>query len=333
AGWLNAGQHLTVNLNWLVHPGSVQSALITGVLGIPADPRLIEVIGWFAYLVPVGVFVAWPPHRKVARRTLPRITAAAAGAGVAAMVVLLVLSPAAPASNPATAAGTLSAKLSAAPGQSAVVRTVPQSPAADAGAAAAGTASVPITLHRTGSEQLDGVATAVYTASRPGTAAAARPTRLSLTQVAALNGGRLPLGVHTTDANATVGVQYRDTSTLTAWVEPRTGRIVDLRWSETVLATLTDTQVGAVPLDRPVTSATNALPAAVANAAADAARRDLATLHRRSALHAGAEAAVTVAVLALLATALLAVTGRRRRAEESVTHTTPAAVPATPEHG
>ncbi|MBN9069514.1 MAG: FTR1 family protein, partial [Rhizobiales bacterium] len=46
AGWLNAGQQATVNLSWLVAPGSIQSALITGVLGIPADPRLIEVLGW-----------------------------------------------------------------------------------------------------------------------------------------------------------------------------------------------------------------------------------------------------------------------------------------------
>jgi high-affinity iron transporter len=213
------------------------------------------------------------------------------------------------------------------------VRTVPQSPAADDAGAAAGTASAPITLRRTGSGQHDGVATDIYTASRPGTAAADRPARLSFTQVAALNGGRLPLGVRGTDANATVAVQYSDTSTLTAWVEPRTGRVVDLRWTETVLATLTGTQVGAVPLDRPVASAASGLPAATAASAAGAARHDLSALDRRSALHAGAEAAGAVAVLALLATVLLAVTGRRRRTEATVTHITAAAVPATPEHG
>src|SRR5262245_51794383 len=36
AGWLNAGQQPTVDLSWLVAPGTIQSALITGVLGIPA---------------------------------------------------------------------------------------------------------------------------------------------------------------------------------------------------------------------------------------------------------------------------------------------------------
>src|ERR1700760_4269527 len=67
AGWLNAGQQHTVDLPWLVTPGSVQSALITGVLGIPADPRRIEVIGWFAYLIPVALFVYWPAARRGGR--------------------------------------------------------------------------------------------------------------------------------------------------------------------------------------------------------------------------------------------------------------------------
>src|ERR1700761_1232152 len=73
AGWLDAGQGATVDLTWLVRPGSVQSALLTGMLGIQEHPVLIEVLGWFAYLVPVGLFVAWPPNRRVARRTLIRI--------------------------------------------------------------------------------------------------------------------------------------------------------------------------------------------------------------------------------------------------------------------
>ncbi|MCB8876465.1 iron uptake transporter permease EfeU [Acidisoma silvae] len=68
AGWLNAGQQMTVNLAWLVAPGTVQSALITGVLGVPTDPRLIEVIGWFAYLIPVSLYVYWPQSRRPSPR-------------------------------------------------------------------------------------------------------------------------------------------------------------------------------------------------------------------------------------------------------------------------
>jgi high-affinity iron transporter len=85
AGWLNAGQQPTIDLSWLVAPGTVQSALITGVLGIPADPRRIEVIGWLAYLIPVTLSVrrpATPP--TIARRRL----AAAAGLTIVAIALL-----------------------------------------------------------------------------------------------------------------------------------------------------------------------------------------------------------------------------------------------------
>ena len=69
AGWLNAGQRVVVDLSWLVAPGSVHAALLTGMLGIPADPRLVEVVGWLAYLVPVAFYVYWP----LALRPEPRM--------------------------------------------------------------------------------------------------------------------------------------------------------------------------------------------------------------------------------------------------------------------
>ena len=148
----------------------------------PADPVLIEVVGWLAYLVPVGLYVAWPP-RRVARRTLLRITAALAAVGVAATVVLLAVAPGTPAANPATAAGSLSARLAAAPGQTAVVRTIPQSPAADGRGRLGGRSprrpsarcrspcTAPAPRSTTASPR------DVYTASTPGDAAADRPDR------------------------------------------------------------------------------------------------------------------------------------------------------------
>jgi high-affinity iron transporter len=52
AGWLNAGQGGTVDLTWLVEPGSVQSSLLTGMLGVQSKPVFIEVVGWLVYLIP-----------------------------------------------------------------------------------------------------------------------------------------------------------------------------------------------------------------------------------------------------------------------------------------
>lgn len=65
AGWLNSGQGEAMNLTGFVKPGSVQSALVTGVLGVQSRPVWAEVIGWIVYVVPVMAFVIWP------RRTLP----------------------------------------------------------------------------------------------------------------------------------------------------------------------------------------------------------------------------------------------------------------------
>ncbi|MCA9834372.1 MAG: FTR1 family protein [Thermomicrobiales bacterium] len=79
AGWINAGQQKTFDLSWLVQPGTVQSALITGVLGIPADPRLIEVIAWFAYLIPVSLYVYWPAKWRPQGAAVPRFKFSLAG--------------------------------------------------------------------------------------------------------------------------------------------------------------------------------------------------------------------------------------------------------------
>ncbi|WP_330629274.1 iron uptake transporter permease EfeU (plasmid) [Thioclava litoralis] len=92
AGWINAGQQLVVNLSWLVQPGTVRAALMTGVLGIPADPRLIEVLGWLAYLGPVALMVYWPKSRPLAPRTAARLKLGA-GAVLALVGVGLLLTP------------------------------------------------------------------------------------------------------------------------------------------------------------------------------------------------------------------------------------------------
>ncbi|HEX5465951.1 MAG TPA: iron uptake transporter permease EfeU [Candidatus Limnocylindrales bacterium] len=67
AGWLNVGQQQLLDLTWLVQPGTIISALITGVLGIQPRPTVIEVLGWLVYLIPVGLYVAWPQPRPAPR--------------------------------------------------------------------------------------------------------------------------------------------------------------------------------------------------------------------------------------------------------------------------
>ena len=78
AGWLLIGQHRVLDLYWLLPAGSIRAALITGVLGIPADPRTAEVLGWLGYLGLFILLLAWPqrykPSPKVAYRLLQSLS-------------------------------------------------------------------------------------------------------------------------------------------------------------------------------------------------------------------------------------------------------------------
>jgi high-affinity iron transporter len=98
AGWLTIGQQQALDLTWLVQPGTLWSALLTGVLGIPPQPTVIELIGYLAYLVPMLLVVLWPVR--------PARVAQAAGT-LAIALVLLGCSPSAsdPAASETQASG------------------------------------------------------------------------------------------------------------------------------------------------------------------------------------------------------------------------------------
>jgi high-affinity iron transporter len=60
AGWLDAFQSNVANLRWLVQPGSVRAALLTGMFGIQPKPTAGEAFVWIAYAVPMLAYVLWP---------------------------------------------------------------------------------------------------------------------------------------------------------------------------------------------------------------------------------------------------------------------------------
>lgn len=66
AGWVTFGQTATWDLNWLVHKGTPVESLVTGVLGIPQKPALIEVIAYVGYLVPMLALVLIKPRAGAA---------------------------------------------------------------------------------------------------------------------------------------------------------------------------------------------------------------------------------------------------------------------------
>ena len=71
AGWVNGFQTQAFDLTWLVQPGTVQSALLTGMLGLQPRPTVIEVAVYVAFAVPMLAYVLWPRGRRTRVRELP----------------------------------------------------------------------------------------------------------------------------------------------------------------------------------------------------------------------------------------------------------------------
>lgn len=67
AGWVTFGQSATWDLNWLVHKGTWIESLVTGVLGIPQKPALVEVVAYVVYLVPMLALVLIAPRKRSSR--------------------------------------------------------------------------------------------------------------------------------------------------------------------------------------------------------------------------------------------------------------------------
>ena len=74
ATWFNVLQDRAVDLTWLVAPGSVRAALLTGMLGLRPEPTVGEALGWLLYLVPVGLYVLWPDRWRTAPRQRTAVT-------------------------------------------------------------------------------------------------------------------------------------------------------------------------------------------------------------------------------------------------------------------
>jgi high-affinity iron transporter len=68
AGWLNALQGQALDLSWLVKPGTVSGALLTGMLGLQPEPTVGETLAYLVYAVPMGLYVIWPDRWRPWRR-------------------------------------------------------------------------------------------------------------------------------------------------------------------------------------------------------------------------------------------------------------------------
>ncbi|HEY7269269.1 MAG TPA: iron uptake transporter permease EfeU [Dehalococcoidia bacterium] len=71
AGWVTVLQGQALDLGWLLKPGTVTSALVTGMLGIQPRPTVLETAGWLLYLIPASLFIFWPQGPRIPRVSNP----------------------------------------------------------------------------------------------------------------------------------------------------------------------------------------------------------------------------------------------------------------------
>jgi high-affinity iron transporter len=294
AGWLNIGQQQTVDLSTIVRPGSVQSSLLTGMLGLQPQPVLAELIGWLVYLIPVALFVAWPPGKGPSTRTVRRVgLAGAAAAAVAALALAMAAPGVASVNRPGTPAQVLSHSAHA------IEVRLPD------GQTVAAT--------RTGTASIDGIAATRYRAVS--TFDDRAPRVMTLQAIARANGGRLPLGVLGSDGTpvggsdtASVTTTSTTVTTISAASETALVLAVTRRTTETTTA---DLSVGKTVIGTP-TQTLRSTPATAVEVAADQARSAASTDDDRGLMRGTAVVLGVVALGSLICVLAAWVTERHR---------------------
>ena len=201
AGWITIGQQRVFDFSSWMPARSVLGALITGMFGIPTDPRLIEVLGWLLYAVPVLIIFLWPPRLAAEPHARRRLLLATAGALAAAAVALAVFVPAGgDLPGPARTA-------TAADGHSVAVSLRADG---DTRTLTAGDGAQ-IKLEAAGQQTVDGVTVDVWQARVPTDPGLTSDT-VTLDELARLTGGRLPVGLGAARTPGPFQVQWAATT-------------------------------------------------------------------------------------------------------------------------
>ncbi len=239
AGWLTIGQQHPLDLTSIARPGSVQASLLTGVLGISAQPALIEILGYLLYLVPMMAVVLWPPKRTLSRRAAGRLLTALGASAAVVAVLLVVTAPAAP-----STAGTASVPVTVAVGETVAPDGSSTPPTTIDGTATVtvlpgGRLEIALTA---GSVALDGRTAGTLVGHLPvdgrpavqyrGAAVTGPvdpttvPTTVTGAQLAAVS-GRLPIGLRAADAATAMPAAFTDTWRPTVSIDPASGAVLD----------------------------------------------------------------------------------------------------------
>lgn len=302
AGWVNIGQDATVNLAWLAPNGSARSAILTGIFGIPNDPRAIELLGWALYLIPMLAFVLWPSAWRPSAARLPGMQfTAAATLGVAA-IALAVFAPLSVPVAP-NAASTTPAINASQQSFGTLSLTSDTTPTLIVSADGKETSHA---LNSHGTQSHAGLTANVYTAD-VSQETQTEPEKISATDLAGLNGGRLPVGISSTSNPGPFAANWHPQGEITVWLV--NGVILDAVNTQGATLTLTG---GGLSTSRTVV---------VASAGAwQVPDEHVQTVATELSAHESAQAEIVLwsvylpIVFALVALALIRVAGRNRRA-------------------
>lgn len=217
AGWLHVGQQQAFNFTGFISPGSVTESLVTGVLGIQAQPVLIEVLAYLLYAVPMLLVVLWPPSQALSHRALRRTQLGVAAAAVLGAVLSFVLAPSVSTTGisnvpagPPHRQGEASLLITKVSAESVAVRL-------DDG--------TPWTLQAADQSSVGSTAVTTYQASKKDVNPTSLPTTLDGNQIQQLHGGRYPVGMSALDAKTAYVPAYATQRTISLTLDPRTGVI------------------------------------------------------------------------------------------------------------
>ncbi|RKR73338.1 iron uptake transporter permease EfeU [Frondihabitans australicus] len=294
AGWLTLGQQTTVDLSWLVPPGSVRFAVLNGLLGVLPDPRVIEALGWALYLVPVLALTLWPRRLRPRPSTVPRIRLAVAAGLAVAAVALVVAVP----SAPTALDGTLAVRSTTGIGRLTLVSADDHGLSATltGGAGAAETLRLPSSARTADSHR--GVAADRWR-SVSHSAGEGLPATLTVDDLVS-RFGRVPVGISPTQEPGPFTAAWSVTTARTVWTVG--GGLLDASRSDRVVVTLSGgglTSSRTYSLPGTSWSATGVDHRAAAALSADSARSELALWRVWLPLALGIAAATQLALAAL----------------------------------
>jgi high-affinity iron transporter len=202
AGWITIGQQRVFDLSSWMPTKSVVGALITGMFGVPTDPRLVEVLGWLLYAVPVLIVFLWPTRLAPGQAAKRRLLFGTAAGLAAAAVVMAVFIPAGDTSSPGPTRMATTAN-----GHTTTVTLATDATSRVLSIASTGEGTQQIRLDAAGQQTKDGVDVTVWQAKVPADPGITT-TPIDLGQLARLTGGRLPVGLGTARTRGPFDAQW-----------------------------------------------------------------------------------------------------------------------------